>query len=289
MDFKQTITTKFKNYLQQLGYSKNSVQILPCCVLDFLQYNTISHLHQITQQHIVFFYEHLQQRKHKRGNTGGLSESFIYHHIYGLKVFFNWLEQTEEITINPISNLKFKRPAVNHRQPLNQEEIQQLFTVADNIKEKAVLHLFYSCGLRRTEAVNLNISDIHFNTNLLYVREGKGFKRRVIPFNKSVAMDLKNYCKERENEVNCKCKEAFMLNYYGERISGDIYNKILKEILVKTTINKEVSLHHLRHSIATHLLENGLSIDFVREFLGHSCLETTQIYAKVNQKKILKL
>ena len=77
--------------------------------------------------------------------------------------------------------------------------------------------------------------------------------------------------------------DAFMLNNWGERMQGDTYNKTLKQIIARTTITKEkISLHHLRHSIATHLLENGLSIEYVRDFLGHKHLESTQIYVKVN-------
>jgi len=287
------ITENFKIYLQQLGYSKSSVNMLPACVLDFLKYTNVTEVKQINQEQIQHFYEYLQNRKHKRKDEA-LSETFINHNIYSLKVFLNWLEQTEQIKINPISNLKFKRPKVNTREPLSQKEITQLFENTINTKEIALLHLFYSCGLRRTEAENLNTSDIHFSKNLLYVREGKGAKRRVIPMNERVKKELENYYNNERKKINActersRSDEAFLLNRTSERMRGDSYNRALKEILKRTEIEKEITLHHLRHSIATHLLENALSIEFVRDFLGHSHLEATQIYVKVRAKQLKNL
>jgi integrase/recombinase XerD len=290
---KYEITQGFKIYLQQLGYSKSSTQMLPACVLDFLEYTNTTEVKQITQEQIQSFYEYLQNRKHKRRNEA-LSETFINHNIYSLKVFLNWLEQTGQLKINPISNLKFKRPKINKREPLSQKEIKELFENAQTAKEIAILHLFYSCGLRRSEAENLNTSDIHFSKNILYIREGKGAKRRAIPMNEKVKKELEIYYnKERTNIIN----EAFILNTANERMRGDSYNRALKEILKRTSFhhqiikssNQQITLHHLRHSIATHLLENGLSIEFVRDFLGHSHLEATQIYTKVFKHQLKRL
>ena len=288
------IKEKFKQHIQQLGYSKSSVQMLPNCVADFLQYNNINEPKQASQENIKAFYEYLQNRKHKKKETT-LSESFINHNIYSLKVFFNWLEATGQIKYNPISNLKFKRPKPNTREPLTQGEIKELFAATTSNKEIAILHLFYSCGLRRTEAENLNTADIHFTQNLLYVREGKGAKRRVIPITEKVKKELEQ---SLPNPSKGGANEPFILNERNTRMKGDQYNKMLKQILqrtefynyqISTLSHYQITLHHLRHSIATHLLENGLTIEYVRDFLGHSYLEATQIYTKVKASKILKL
>jgi integrase/recombinase XerD len=279
------ILQEFTKYIQQIGYSKGSQYQIPNCIKEFLRQVAEPNIKKINQQHILDFYEYLQTRPLKR-RTGALSEAMINHYVFSLKTFFSWLEQTGQIKYNPISNIKFKRPQGNPREPLSQKEIQQLFESTITAKETAMLHLFYSCGLRRTEAENLNTSDIHFSKNLLYVREGKGAKRRVIPMNEKVKKELESYYTSERTKIN---EEAFILNRTNERMRGDSYNRALKEILKRTEIQKEITLHHLRHSIATHLLENGLSIEFVRDFLGHSHLEATQIYAKVFKHQLKKL
>lgn len=280
----------FRNYLLQLGYSKSSVYMLPECVKEFLEYHGTTLPEAATRQHIESFYNWLQIRPNKRF-AGGLSESYIYHHIYALKLFFGYLEETGQIRHNPISVMKFKRPKHNTREPLTQEETNRLFATARTLKETALLHLFYSCGLRRSEAVALNTKDIHFKSCLLYVREGKGHKRRAIPMTAKVSEALENYwLQERcDSRKKAKDEQAFILNRIGRRMSGAGYNRILKEIVEKSAITSPCTLHHLRHSIATHLLENGLSLENVRDFLGHSYLEATQIYTKVGKYKLMNL
>ena len=276
---------QFKQHLEYLGYTQNTVLMAYASIKEFLCYTAMPVIENINQEQIQSYYEHLQNRSQKRKDEP-LSEVYINHQMYCLKLFFSWLEQTHQISYNPISNIQFKRPKVNTRQPLSQYQIKQLFDSTQNLQEKTILHLCYSCGLRRSEAVNLNLIDIDFGNNVLYVRNGKGAKRRVIPINKTVKNDLENYVKEYRKD---KDLEPFMLSRIKKRMLGDGYNRLLKELLKRTEIIEEITLHHLRHSIATHLLENGMSIEFVRDFLGHSHLESTQIYAKVRSYQIKKL
>jgi integrase/recombinase XerD len=281
---KQTVIVEnFKTYLAEIGYSKSTMNMLPSCVKEFLEYTNAKQLINICNEQINNYYEHLQTRKHKRKDKL-LSEIFISHHIYSLKVFFGWLEKTEQIFTNPISNLQFRKPHTNAREPLSQEQIKILFAGTKTAQEKAVLHLFYSCGLRRNEAEKLNIADIHFAKNILYVRAGKGEKRRAVPFTEQVKKDLENYW---NNERLGSNNEAFIINTKNNRMSGNSYNLLLKKIITNCSLQiGNCSLHHLRHSIATHLLQNGLSIEFVRDFLGHSHLEATQIYTKIYDIKL---
>lgn len=286
-----TILHEFTLYLYQVGYSAGTQNMLPACVGEFLEQQRIKDISYVQQVQVKEFYSWLQQRPLKRGH-GGLSEMMISHYVYALKTFFSWLEVTEQISYNPISGLKFKRAKGNTRQPLTVTEIQQLFTEATTFKEIAVLHLFYSCGLRRSEGEALNTSDIHYKKRLLYVRAGKGAKRRVVPITDKVAKDLEAYylqdrCSGQVKRV--KDEEAYMLNKGGYRMKGDQYNTLLKELTAKAGIADEVTLHHLRHSIATHLLQSGMAMEKVRDFLGHYTLETTQHYAKpdMNQLKLL--
>ncbi|HYC29515.1 MAG TPA: tyrosine-type recombinase/integrase [Chitinophagaceae bacterium] len=284
----QAIVQSFRNYLYQVGYSEGTRQMLPALVDEFLQQQSITDISFIEQQKVKNFYEYLQVRPLQR-RSGALSEMMISHYVYALKTFFTWLEITEQTDYNPISGMRFKRPKQNPREPLSKEEVQELFTAATTRKQTALLHIFYSCGLRRSEGEMLNINDIHFRNQLLYVREGKGAKRRVVPMTEKVSRELEGYyLQERTGSVARKVKDedAFLLNRSGGRMNGEQLNKALKELLDKAGITKEITLHHLRHSIATHLLQSGMSMEYVRDFLGHGFLETTQIYAKPKAEQL---
>jgi len=280
---------QFKTHLERLGYSKSSQHMLPACVAEFLsclEEKGIYNLHEIEPVHIQQHYEYLTQRPNKR-KPGGLSSRMINHHIYAIRLFLNYQEQIENITESPISGLIFPRPESKPREILTVPEIKQLYEVAENYREKAIIGIFYGCGLRRSEGVALNIKDISFKSSLLYVREGKGKKRRVVPVNEKVLNDLKNYL---YNERFAKQGEtAFISNKIGNRTNGDGYNKAIKSLIQKAEIQKDISLHNLRHSIATHLLENGLSVESVRDFLGHKYLEATQIYTRISKRKLREL
>jgi len=276
----------FRTYLEQLGYSRTTRSMLPDCVRDFLDYHK-GWEEEFTTTHVEEYHEWLQIRPHKQ-KGGGLSEHYINHHIYALRLYFNWREQNGEISYNPISVMKFRQPKSQPREPFTLQEIRRLFEAAQTAKETAILHIFYSCGLRRSEGEALNRNDLHFKQRILYVRSGKGAKRRAVPMTVKVSAALEDYFL-RERTDRAKDSEAFVLNRVGQRMKGDGYGRVLKELIERAGITREASLHHLRHSIATHLLESGLSLEEVRDFLGHACLETTQVYAKVNKKQLLEL
>jgi len=287
----------FKIHLERLGYSKGSRHMLPSCVAEFLQQleaKGIYQLHQVDPVHIQEHYEYLTQRPHKR-KPGGLSSVMINHHIYSIRVFLNYLEQTGIITENPISGLVFPRPERKPREILTIKEIKQLYEAAESYREKAIIGIFYGCGLRRSEGAALNIRDISFKSSLLYVREGKGKKRRVIPINENVKEDFRNYYYTERNNYTTRNTgkpeniQAFILSSQGSRMSANTYNKKVKELVKRAEIDKEISLHGLRHSIATHLLDKGLPVEHVRDFLGHKHLESTQIYTRIKNKQLWNL
>ena len=280
---------EFKTHLERLGYSKSSQSMLPACVAEFLsclEEKGIYNLQKIKPVHIGQHYEYLTERPNKR-KPGGLSSRMITHHLYAIRLFLNYHEQTGDITENPISSLTFPRPESKQREILTIEEIKKLYEVAENYREKVIIGLFYGCGLRRSEGAALNVKDISFNSSLMYVREGKGNKRRVIPINEKVKGDFKNYL-YHERFIS-EGETAFITNSRGKRTRGNDYNKAIKAFLQKAGIQKEISLHNLRHSIATHLLENGLSVEYVRDFLGHKHLEATQVYTRISKKRLSAL
>jgi integrase/recombinase XerD len=146
-----------------------------------------------------------------------------------------------------------------------------------------MLTILYGCGLRRNEAVHLDISDVVADKNYIYVRKGKNYKERIVPINTMGLNHLQNYLYEsRPRFTKDDKQEMFFVSQRGLRMNGQsmlLRLKILIQRVDNTELqSKEVGLHTLRHSIATHLLQNGMSIENISLFLGHSSLESTQIY-----------
>jgi integrase/recombinase XerD len=272
----------YRKELQNLGYSKSIVNNYPKYVKVFLEF-THELLENINETHIKNYSNYLQNRPNKR-RIGKLSESYIHSQQLAIKGFFDYLERIAQITQNPFT-LKLKSPTYQQRIVFTQEEIQTLYKTAQTLEEIIILHLCYGCGLRRSEVLNLNTKDIDLEKKLLYVRKGKNKKRRVMPLTESIINDFKkhqDFSNKYQDEV------AFLTNKLGKRMCGSTIYKIFKNHLKRTKNLEEnkYCLHSLRHSIATHLLENEMPVEMVRDFLGHSQLSTTQIYARINQLKM---
>jgi integrase/recombinase XerD len=278
------LVKNFADHLHRLGYSKGSQRMLPKCVQEFLyrqERNELNDLTQLTSSDILDHHEYLQQRPNMK-RPGALSEMMIAHHVYALKLFFNWLQELRLLEENPMSALHFEKPTSKAHEVLTREEVTSLYEACETLKERAILHVYYGCGLRRNEGVKLNINDIQFRNKMLYVREGKGGKSRAVPMTEKISEELKAYCyQERKSKPN---ELAFLINQRGTRLHGNDANKLLRAIIQKSDVlhlATKVSLHSLRHSIATHLLESGLSVEYVRDFLGHAYLESTQRYTHI--------
>jgi integrase/recombinase XerD len=292
------IANEFKSDLESLGYSYSSCHMLSLCVnefLDFCREKEIKNIKKITH-HVIDDYHHYLQQRPNRRRSGGLSEMMISHHFYAVRRLFDYLEKTGTITFNPASIVHYPRPHYRQREILSVSQIRILYDCCLNYFEKAVLSVFYGCGLRRSEAVKLNKKDVNLKTGLLYVREGKGKKRRVVPMTKQIIANLKKY--NQKERAKSSTYESFFNNTKGNKISGDYFNIVLKRLIERAVkqgllgqevLEKQICLHSLRHSIATHLLENGLSMEYVRDFLGHSHLESTQRYTHVNKNKLLEI
>src|SRR5690606_14749992 len=154
------------------------------------------------------------------------------------------------------------------------------------------LGILYGCGLRRQEAVRLNARDVHFKSGLLYVREGKGGKKRIVPLSKAVQADLKDYYYHQRPQLlnynNPDSLQAFMLNKYGTRMQGFTWRDEIKKLITAAELNEQITLHHFRHAIATHLLESGMKTEQVKDFLGHKSIVTTQTYTHITTTQMKK-
>ncbi len=282
--FENTIY-EFRKELENLGYCKNVVDNYPKYTTIFLEY-TKQIPPEVSTDDIKTYHEHLQQKPHKTKDKK-LSQSHVHTQMLAIRIYFEYLERVQKIIKNPFT-LKLKSPISEVKTILTQEEIASLYKHCQTAQEWAIMHLCYGCGLRRSEAQNLDVADVHLDKKLLFVRKGKGKKRRVIPITAIIANDFETYLQIREKLLFNERETAFLIDNRGNRMQGNTIYKTFKDLLkrTKTQYNQEISLHHLRHSIATHLLENEMGIEMVRNFLGHQNLNTTQIYTKINQLKM---
>lgn len=293
----------FKEWLDILGYAKATVANLPTAVrafLYFIEQNNIKQINQINTQHIKDYYKHLTTRTNEK-QGGALSSNYINSHFWALEKFFEFLHHKGTQNL-PEINLKRLKIETLEREILTQEEIKELYKIVENqeshtqkqealnYQDKILLTIYYGCGLRRSEGININIDDINFDTRILHVKKGKGGKQRLIPFNKTASKHLQDWVFEyRTILIQDKTEPKLFINRFGKPLTGGTLSERLKRIISQSENTKlkekNTTLHSLRHSIATHLLANGMDLQKVQKFLGHSSLETTQIYTHLLENK----
>lgn len=206
------------------------------------------------------------------------SRSSFKHAVYGLRYYFRMIGQTKRAIALPSLKHEAKLPII-----LNHSELKQLFSAPHLLKHRIVLTLIYSAGLRGQEVINLKISDIDFERKTIHIRQSKYKKDRIVPLSDVMAIGLRKYI-----EVEKPCTWLFNGKEPDGRYSVKGLSWVMRESLKKTDITKSVSLHTLRHSYATHLLEQGVNIVTLKELLGHADITTTMIYLHVAQCDVQK-
>lgn len=301
----------YQEYLQVTGYAEKTWKGWPVHVREFLHYmetKNIQHITAVEAINITDFILHIKRRKNKT-TGGGLSGSMINGIINAVNVFARFLNSTG----NYFLDVTVQREETNTtiKNILTIAEIKQLYeatylpyewnSAAMGQRDRAVIALYYGCGLRRSEGVQLNISDIDLQRRLLFVRKAKGNKQRYVPIAAKHITDITDYIKEgREwflyhhntsdkwhSENNGKplskksetVGDAFLVTQHGTRFIQPEWR--LKYLQSKAEIEKPVTLHGLRHSIATHLLQSGMELEAIAKFLGHASLSSTQIYTHI--------
>lgn len=292
------IVMDFKDWLDILGFAETTVRNFPIYLQEFfywLELHNIKSIDLITTKLIKNYYKELSQRPNEKRN-GALSKNYLNAHQCALRKFRIYLQKHNAINI-PIHLKPERANRLEIIDILTISEIKELFKAVDyqntyqyfKVRDKAMLVLLYSCGLRRNEAVNLDVKDILFDKELLHVRKGKNYKERLIPINNYNLQLLENYIYEsRPRFKQYNQSEALLIGQYGTRLNGNTLAMRLQTI-IKTTNNetiknKQVTPHKLRHAIATHFLQAGMKLEDIKQFLGHSCLETTQIYTHLIKK-----
>jgi len=299
------LADRFYNYQVMLGYVPHSNRSKFLTLNEFFQWlesRGMADVAGVTPPVISAYYGYLSSRP-SRNSGGALNQKTVCRAMYIVRDFFEMLVRERKIRANPFGTLEFPYPQEEapERTILEPGEIQQLYECTITAQERAVLSLAYGCGLRAGELTKCNTEDIKLREKILIVPAGKGNKRRVIPLSNGVVKDLSGYYYNerealtagRDYNLNTDNQAAFMLHSRGGRMQDETYNKYLKRIIERTgnevLQKKRITVHSLRHSIATHLLLQGVSVEQVRIFLGHEQLETTQIYTHISQRQLNKL
>lgn len=265
-----------ENYLKKLetelklrGFSKRTLEVYTTNVRLFLD-KVGKDPNEITSEDIRIYFGDLISDQKLRPRSVSLKKS-------SLKFFF------EEILKKPIVNIEVPKIPRSIPIVLTKDEIKRLFESASTKKSLLIMKLIYSTGLRVSECANLKLADLELDNNQGWVRSGKGNKDRPIFLSNSLVEDLKKYIQTLpENEI------YLFPGKNGHITSRDI-QYVVRTAAKKAKINKKISVHKLRHSFATHNLENGVDIRLIQELLGHSDLSTTQIYTKVSHEQLKKI
>jgi site-specific recombinase XerD len=264
--------------------------------LFFIEQRSVTSIDQVKASEIIAYYEYLRERSSFR-REGGLSDSYIRVHFFALRLFFDYLQETNKIVSSPVRLPKFSFASSAQRNILSVEEITKLYSVCESKRDKALLSIAYGCGLRRSEIVRLNTSDVLLHKGILIVKEGKNGKSRTVYLSDAVLRDLKEYIINERSDLLARNpyptkedQDAFFINNIGTRKKGLAMLDRLKYLIEKTRdfsiIRKNITLHCLRHSIATHLLDGGASIEFVQKFLGHAMIDTAHLYSKRRKQQL---
>lgn len=273
----------FKEWLELMGYSPLSIPALAGSVQSFLLYQELSgkpSLEQLVATDATAFIEWLHTQTGQR--TG---RPFSHHHInkyiQALQLFSRYIRQTGKSPVGfSMQRLEDKSPTPAW---LTKLEISQLYEATkDNVlgvRDRAMLAVFYGCGLRLNEGASLELKDIHPTSKILHVRKGKQYKERYVPIAEKNFEEIKLYIDYARPQLLQSKSDGFFIgaNKGVQMDKQSLYVRI-KILVKKARIKKKVGTHTLRHSIATHLLQSGMKLERIQQFLGHSSLDSTQLY-----------
>lgn len=262
----------FYLYLKGKRYSMSTVKTYSYLVADLISYYHSRDPVDLSNRDVETFIEQIYISRQ-------LSISTQRQFISALKLFVTYFPECK------VDEMELQRPRKSRKLPvvLSQEEVIDLIKVTQNLKHRAIIALLYSCGLRISELLNLRLSAINIDRRQLLVQNSKGRKDRYVGMAESFLPILKNYM------ITYNPKVYFVEGIKGGRYSAESIRQFLKRNCKRAKIIKRVTPHTLRHSYATHLLENGTDLRYIQELLGHSKPETTMIYTKVTRKDLMHI
>ena len=268
----------------ELGLSPNTKQAYVRDI-ELFQENADKDLRQIKRSDIISYMQYLKNK--------GYAPTSIARRLAALKSFYRFMNAEGYIPFDPAQVIEAGTKGTRLPRVLNLNEVEKLLATPDTAsdegyRDRTMLELLYATGMRVSEMVNLNVSNL--NLNMKYVIAfGKGSKERIIPLGKTAVSFLDTYInvvRPRALHANNSEERHLLLSVYGKGLTRQRFWQIIKDYGQKAGIRKELSPHILRHSFATHLLDNGADLRSVQELLGHSDISTTQIYTHLTNKRL---
>jgi integrase/recombinase XerD len=291
----KAITKEFLLWLDILGYSKATIESCKIGVQPFFEWldeRKIQSINLLTDKHIRDYFNHLETRRSMQYKERFLSSSHLNKNYFAIDKLLEFLNQYGLKTAPQPTNKRLKidqQERIKKIETLTQQEIKTLYNCisdtypsfnfaerqAKQYELKLIFALFYGCGLRRSEGWKLQIQDVDFDKKNIFIMQGKGYKDRIVPMSEGVFRELRDYVYNFRHCLKHNHNRLFINK------SQAVYKRIkhLQNVCNDENIKaKNLTLHTLRHSIATHLLQNGMSVENISLFLGHSSLDSTQIY-----------
>ncbi|WP_102335829.1 site-specific tyrosine recombinase XerD [Salimicrobium jeotgali] len=277
----------FLHYLTvERGLSDNTVQSYKRDLKQYLSYleerEAVTDFDQVTRHHIMQYLYTL--------NDKGRSPSTIARLLSSIRLYHQFLVREKKVDKDP--SLHIETPKKERKLPkiLSSQDVEKLLnlTVTNSLdaRNKAMLEMLYATGLRVSELVSLKVSDLHLTMGFVRCL-GKGEKERIVPLGDMAREAVEKYLQgARQALVKKKKTEELFVNHHGNALSRQGFWKILKAVARDVGVNNEITPHTLRHSFATHLLENGADLRAVQEMLGHADISTTQIYTHVTKTRL---
>lgn len=282
-----------KEYLYYLRVTKN------------LSKNTISSYQNDLEDYVRFVEEVLKKKRFEQVQKSDidkyllhlkrmeLSPKSVTRKLSSLKSFHHYLVEEKIIDENPFSLISKPKTPKTLPTVLNVEEVNRLIETVrkdqsvSGIRNQAMVELAYGSGLRVSELIEIRVSDVHLNMNLINVT-GKGNKERIVPLGDESVVALRKYMATSREKLRPVDKDILFLNKFGKKISRVAFFKIIQSLALKAGLEKTISPHTLRHSFATHMIENGADLRAVQELLGHSDILTTENYTHISKKHLEK-
>lgn len=262
------------------NYSKNTIESYKNDLVLFNNYMK-KNINSIDQNNIKEYLKYLKENNH--------SERSIARNLSSLRSFYKFLIINQYTDKNPMENITTLKISKKLPSILSMEEVNKILDIQItddySIRNKAMLELMYASGLRVSELVNLKIYDIDMTDDIVRTI-GKGSKERIIPIGDYAKNAIMNYLDIRDNFFKREINDYLFLNNHGKKMTRQGFFKIIKSIAKEKGIKKDISPHTLRHSFATHMINNGADLRTIQELLGHSDISTTQIYTHVSTKKM---